>query len=109
MQDQIRQFTFRDYVDLGGQVLTILTLAIGLFFIFKRWIRDVAKEVKTSNGSTVGQYSEKIYDKVDNIEKKQSEMQTTINNNSSISREALIKADMANSRLDSFFLGKSES
>lgn len=111
--------TVAGFVNLLVSILTLMALFGGGYVVVKKWVRRTANQVETSNGSSVGQYTEHTAKKVDGIEQKQDmmnrEVTTLVNyardNKDSITEvrdialRAEVKADATSARLDAFIAG----
>lgn len=104
-----------DFITAIGLVSNFVLIA-GVFsagyFGFKKWIHRVAhntgemkRQLETSDGKTVGNFSEETAHDVDNLKKNVGILVERADQNADRSMEALVLAKHANERLDALLTG----
>lgn len=84
-------------------VLTSIGVVVGLIGAFVAWVRKLAKideKVSTSNGKSIGSYSEETSVRVIEVNKKLDTVIESLYDNRALTQEALILAKGAHDRID---------
>lgn len=85
-------------------VLTSIGVVVGLISAFVAWVRKLAKDinekVSTSNGKSIGAYSEETSVGVIEVNRKLDTVIESLYDNKALTQEALILAKGAHDRID---------